>query len=169
MKAGTLLRIGINVVGLWSLLSGLTSSVYYLHDFISGVTTDLGGRPIFGALIFGHTVTPLLFALFCFGFAQKLTRFLLGAAADEAVAGISAKEAANVLLKVLALYVLALYGPPLIATFFELIAIRSGNTQLSEVQVMSELISNGLGVALGLWLGLRTSHALAIFIPSENT
>lgn len=161
MKASTLLRIGIYIVGLWSLLSGMTSSIYYLHEWLSAPMTDFAGQSILGSMVFGHAVAPLMFGLFCFAFAGWITRVLLGRSADESVNSIP-PLATRILVKVLSLYLLGIYGPSLLATLYELLALRSGNLTLSEVQVTSDLIANAIGVAFGFWLGVRTDRALGL-------
>lgn len=168
MKAGTLLRIGIYIVGLWALFSGLSSSLYYLHAALTGPTTDFAGREIFGSMVYGNAIVPLFFALTCFGFGSAITRLLLGKSAEEQVDGLPPKVT-KVLLKLLALYFIGSYGGHMIATLYELLAVRSGNRALTEVQVTSDLIANGAVLAFAFWLGVRTDAIVALIMKDEKT
>lgn len=167
MKACTLLRIGIHLVGLWWLISGVSSAVYYAHSALSGITTDLYGRDPFAGTVYGHAVAPLLFALLCFAFDGRLSRWLLGAAAQDVVEA-ATPRVARVLIKVLGLYLLGTYGGPMGATLYEFMAARSANPRVSEVVVNSDLIANGLGLAFAFWFALRTDSVVAIAMKDEK-
>lgn len=167
MKAGTVLRVGIYLIGLWALYSGLTSLVYFGHAMLSQQSPALADIASHQPAIFGNAVVPLTFSLMCFGYGGLITRTLLGAAADE-VAGpsLGGRLPVKVGVKLLALYLLGVFAGPLVATLFELAAVRSGNRVFSEVQVLSDLIANGLGVAFAFWLGLRTDRVTRIFFET---
>lgn len=143
MKAGTLLRIGIYLIALWWLISGVSSAVYYAHSAFSGVTTDVYGRNPYAGTVYGHAVAPLLFAFLCFAFGGRLSRWLLGAAVQEPIEA-ATPRVARVLIKVLGLYLLGTYGGPMGATLYEFMAARSANPKVSEVVVNSDLIANGV-------------------------
>ncbi len=103
------------------------------------------------------------------GFAGKITRALLGSAAEETSGTVPLALATKILIKLLALYLIGSFGGPMVATLYELLAVRSANTTVSEVQVTSDLIANGVGIAFGLWLGLRTDRVIALFAIDEKT
>ncbi len=105
----------------------------------------------------------------CFGFARTISRVLLGSAAEELVGAATGSETfMRCCIKILALFMLGFYAAPLVATIFELVAIRSGNRTFTEAQVTSDLIANGLGVAFAFWLGLRTERVLSIFLAADE-
>lgn len=167
MKAGTLLRIGIYLVGLWWLFSGVSSAVYYAHSAFSGATTDFAGRDLYGGTVYGYAIAPLVFALLCFSFGGKLARWLLGAAAQEVISA-ATPQVARVLIKVLALYLLGTYGGHMAATIYELMAVGPANPAISRVQVTSDLLANGVGLAFAFWFGLRTDSVLALVMKDEK-
>lgn len=167
MKAGTLLRIGIYLIALWWLVSAVSSALYYAHSTSLGDTTDLYGRNLYAGTVYGHVVVPLLFVLLCFGFGGKLTRWLLGAVGEEVI-GAATPRVARVLIKVLGLYLLGTYGPHMAATIYELLAVRSGNVSVSEVQVTDDLIANGVGLAFAFWFALRTDSVMTIVMKDEK-
>ncbi|HEY1107434.1 MAG TPA: hypothetical protein VGE76_02340 [Opitutaceae bacterium] len=166
MKAGTLLRIGIYLVGLCWLISGVSSAVYYAHSAFSGITTDLYGRDPSAGMVYGYAVAPLLFALLSFAFGGRLSRGLLGAAAQEVI-GAATPQVTRVLTKVLGLYLLGTYGGHLAATFYELMALGPANPSLSKVQVTSDLIANGVGVAFAVWFAFRTDSVVRLVMREE--
>jgi hypothetical protein len=168
MTAGTLLRVGIHFIGLWALLGGLSSGAYYLHAHFSGFAVDYDGRDTLGSWLYGHAIIPLVFALFCFGFGGRIARFLLGATAEQSFDAEHSAPAIRVLIKLLALYLFGLYAAPMAATAYEFMAVRAGNQSMSELQVTSDLIANGVGIAFSVWLGIRTDSVISILKRNEN-
>ena len=165
MTAATLLRVGIHLLGVYALFTGLMSGVYYGYHALRNVPTEFG-TGVDAPAIFGYACVPLLFALACFGFAGKITRLLLGSRGDESIQGNS--TFVRVAVKVLGLYFAGLYGAPLVATIFELAAVRSGNTAFSNEQVTSDLISNALGIAFAAYLLVRTDRVLRLFSRPDD-
>lgn len=167
MKAGTLLRIGIHLIGLWWLISAVSSALYYAYSTSLGDTTDLYGRNLYAGTVYGHVVAPLVFTFLCFAFGGKFSRWLLGAAAQEVI-GAATPQVARVLIKLLGLYLLGTYGGHMAATIYELMAVGPANPGISNVQVNSDLISNGVGLAFAFWFGLRTESVLRLVMHDEK-
>lgn len=169
MKVGLILRIGIYIIGLWSLYNGLTAAVYYCYSALTDRPGALLGSENYNATLFGYAVVPLVFALMCFGFAGGITRVLLGSLAHEAVNTSAAKAPVlKCCVKLLALYLIGFFAAPLVATIYELAAVKSGNRAFAEAQVTSDLIANGLGVGFALWLVFRTDRVIAMFLSERE-
>lgn len=165
MKAGILLRIGIYVIGLYSLQLGLGWAAYFGYAALADTTYGEAIIESSHASIWGSAVVPLVFALACFGFASAITRVLLGAEAETVVIleAASASTLVRVGIKLLGLYTLCSTGGYFLGTFYELIAVRSGNTAFKEEQVVSDLITNGVSLALAGWLLFRTEDVARRF------
>ncbi len=52
-------------------------------------------------------------------------------------------------------------------TFYELMALGPANPSLSKVQVTSDLIANGVGVAFAVWFAFRTDSVLRLVMREE--
>ena len=165
MKAGILLRIGIYVIGVYSLQIGLSWAVYFTYAALSDTSWAAALIETSQASIYGSAVLPLVFALGCFGFASSFERLLLGPASETLVIleSASALVLVQIALRLLGVYLLCTYAGHFLATFLEMIAVRSGNTTFRAEQVMSDFIANGVALALAAWLLFRTDAVVNRF------
>lgn len=161
MKAGLLLRIGIHLLGIWAIYTAITTGVYQAHLMISigGFNVRLwftDGTYVGG--FFAYFVFPLLFAFCAFAFAGRIQRALLGPEGDAPLARDAFAPIGLWMIgcKILGLYLIADSGAGMIATMFEMVALRAGGGEFSESQVTSDIIANVVGIVAGVTLARRT-------------
>lgn len=163
MKAGTILRIGIYLVAVWALFTAVTAGAYQLLYFIRDYEHGLGFflQHMMPALA-TYFVGPLVFAVVLFATAGRIERLLLGARADETVCAspTASRGLLTAALQVLGAYLLITYGAALVATGFELFALRVRNEELAHTKAISDLIANVVGVGAGVVLTLHTERIL---------
>jgi hypothetical protein len=164
MKAGTLLRIGLYLVAIWALFTAATAGAFQLLYFIVNYENGVGFfLQQMMPSVATYLVCPLAFAVVLFATAGRVERFLLGAKAEEVVCAAppASRGLLTAALQVLGVYILVIYGAALVATVFELFALRVRNEELAQTKAVSDLIANVVGVGAGCVLTLRTERILA--------
>lgn len=162
MKSGLLLKTGIYLLGLYALYAGAQWAVYYAGAYISagGFSVDFpeSQRP----LVYSNAVVPLLFALASFGFAGRITTFLLRRESNEVVilGGTPDRLQVTLGIKFIGLFVLSNHAGPFVATVFELIAVKSGSRHFATEQVFVDMIANTIGLSLAGLLLFRTDDVI---------
>ncbi len=165
MKAGTLFRIGLYLVGFWALLTAATTGVNQLVYFCSHYELGVGllAQQMMPAVL-AYFLCPLVFAIGLFATGAALERRLLGGRGDERLEGGAAggRGLLVVALQVLGVYLLVTYGAALVATVFEQFAQSIAADRGMRSKIASDFIANALGGGAGAVLTLRTGGVLAL-------
>ena len=164
MNAGTLLRIGLYLVAIWALFTAATAGAYQLLYFAVSYDSGIGFllQRTMPALA-TYFVCPLVFAVALFATAGRIERLLLGSRTGEPIGPtpVAGRALLAAALQVLGAYLFVIYGAALVATGFELFALRVRDEELAHTKAISDLIANVIGVGAGFVLTLRTERVLA--------
>jgi len=162
MTPHLLLRVVVYGIGLHAAYAGIASLAYYLPTILSDPLGWSAGWQESASAMFGYVIAPLTIALACLGFARAIATFLLGAD-PRAALPLPAGDTAlfRVLLKVVGVYVFATTIGHALATFYEFMAVRSGNTRFDNVQVTSDGIANLVALCVAFVLVVQTDKVIA--------
>jgi hypothetical protein len=160
MPIGLLFRFAVYLIGLQQLLEAVKWAAYYAETAFSGVGT-INTLPLAACATF-NILLPILLAMACFGFAQAITKILFGSMAEKTISLERADlgHLANLVLKVLGLYHVGISIGPLIATITELLKNNGPVPQFPNAA--SDLVSNTVTLAFGLYLTVKTNRVLAM-------
>lgn len=158
MPPQLLLRVFIYGLGLHAAYSGISQLVYYLH---TGLTAP--GWQTLASPVLAFVVTPLMIALACLGFGRGIVTSLLGPEGQAPLQVTSADSdvVLRLLLKSIGVYVAATTIGHAVATVYEFIAVKNGNPRFDEAQVMTDLIANGIALAVAFVLTAQTDKVMA--------
>lgn len=159
MRAGLLFRIAIYTLAISAVYMLATSGVYYLQIYFKSSfgAEEFSGSSATGVL--AYFLMPLLFAFVGFAFAGNLEGFLLGSAANERADFAGGSHTLLAMgLKLLGVYFISAFVGPLVATIYELLAVRVENPAVSAVQINHDMLLNLVGMAAGFLLCTQTSR-----------
>jgi len=167
MKSGLLLKAGIYLLGLYALYNGAIWAVYYVGASISGDGFSNVFSEAQRPLVYSNAIVPLLFALVSFGFAGRITLFLLGSESNHVILLGGAPDRLQLTLgiKLIGLYVLTNYAGHFVATVFELIAVKAGSRHFTAEQVFVDMLANTIGLGMAGWLLFRTNDVVKRLFP----
>jgi hypothetical protein len=173
MTHGTLLRIGIYLIGVWALLTAVTHGAYYTLELIDrwGSASDLYRAPSWSAL-FAYGAFPLVFAVGAFGFARSIQRLLLGREGEAGIdrASLNRHQLLVIGLRLLGIYFLVTYLPGLASNLVEILIDRARSHLPVAPDLTSSFVYNLVGTLLALVLCTKTDKLMAKlgFGPTEK-
>lgn len=160
----------ILAIGLYLLSGSITSIASYLWVLREWAILDSSTKGYHFSGLLGYGLIPLFLSSALLLFSGQIERFFLGGKADVTLETSALKEETVIIIGIRAMgvYFFCTYGSAMVATFFELIAIRAGNRQFEEAKVLADTIANGSGLAFSAILCFRTAYVARLVFEQKK-
>jgi hypothetical protein len=170
MNPHILLRVLIIAIGLLVLSGGVTSAFSSAWSLSKSGFLPSETRDYYVSVLIGYGIFPTLVGASLTLFPKRIATKLLGSPVVGDESGpLTPKLLVVCVIRLMGLYLLSTYGSAMAATFFEIIALRAGNTQLDEAKIMADTVANSTGIGVALLLCFRTGFIFqAIFQEGQK-